>query len=78
MDWIFTEYVYGAQLPSYQMSATFDTGADGWADGDVGMSMKMTQSNVNDNFPMLVPSTWNCRVACLPGKSSPYRQQLVR
>ena len=64
MDWIFTEYVYGTQLPSTRY-ATFDT----WADGDVGMSMKMTQSNVNDNFPMLVPSTWNCRVACLPGKS---------
>jgi hypothetical protein len=33
------------------MSATFDTGAD----GVLVMSVKMTQSNVNDNFHMLVP-----------------------
>lgn len=51
MDWFFNEYVYGTQLPSYQMNATFDTGAD----GDVVMSVKMTQSNVNDSFRMLVP-----------------------
>jgi Peptidase family M1 domain len=51
MDWFFNEYVYGTQLPSYQMSATFDTGAD----GVVVMSMKVTQSNVNDSFRMLVP-----------------------
>ncbi len=51
MDWFFNEYVYGTQLPSYQMGATFDTGAD----GDVVMSVKMTQSNVNDRFRMLVP-----------------------
>jgi Peptidase family M1 domain len=51
MDWFFNEYVYGTQLPSYQMNATFDTGAD----GDVVMSIKMTQSNVNDSFRMLVP-----------------------
>ncbi|PYX51508.1 MAG: hypothetical protein DMG79_02935 [Acidobacteria bacterium] len=51
MDWFFNEYVYGTQLPSYQMNATFDTGAD----GDVVMSIKVTQSNVNDSFRMLVP-----------------------
>jgi hypothetical protein len=51
MDWFFNEYVYGTQLPSYQMNATFDTGAD----GDVVMSIKLTQSNVNDSFRMLVP-----------------------
>jgi hypothetical protein len=51
MDWFFNEYVYGTQLPSYQMSATFDTGAD----GNVVMNIKMTQSNVNDGFRMLVP-----------------------
>ena len=51
MDWFFNEYVYGTQLPSYQMNATFDTGAD----GDVVMSVKMTQSNVDDSFRMLVP-----------------------
>ncbi len=51
MNWFFNEYVYGTQLPSYQMNATFDTGAD----GDVVMSVKMTQSNVDDSFRMLVP-----------------------
>jgi hypothetical protein len=51
MDWFFNEYVYGTQLPSYQMDASFDTGAD----GDVVMNMKMTQSNVDDKFRMLVP-----------------------
>ncbi len=51
MDWFFNEYVYGTQLPTYQMNATFDTGAD----GDVVMSVKMTQSNVDDSFRMLVP-----------------------
>jgi hypothetical protein len=51
LDWFFNEYVYGTQLPTYQMSANFDTGAD----GDVVMSVKMTQSNVNDSFRMLVP-----------------------
>jgi hypothetical protein len=51
MDWFFNEYVYGTQLPAYQTSATFDTGAD----GDVVMNIKMTQSGVNDSFRMLVP-----------------------
>ena len=51
MDWFFNEYVYGTQLPSYQINATFDTGSD----GDVVMNVKMTQSNVNDSFRMLVP-----------------------
>jgi aminopeptidase N len=51
MDWFFNEYVYGTQLPSYQMNATFDTGAG----GDIVLSVKMTQSNVTDSFRMLVP-----------------------
>jgi aminopeptidase N len=51
MDWFFNEYVYGTQLPAYQMTASFDTGAD----GDVVMSVKLTQSNVDEKFHMLVP-----------------------
>jgi hypothetical protein len=51
MDWFFNEYVYGTQVPSYQISSSFDTDAD----GTVVMSIKMTQSNVNDSFRMLVP-----------------------
>jgi Peptidase family M1 domain len=51
MDWFFNEYVYGTQLPSYSLSSTFDTGAD----GDVLMTLKLTQSGVDDHFRMLVP-----------------------
>jgi Peptidase family M1 domain len=51
MDWFFNEYVYGTQLPSYQMSNTFEKNAD----GDVVMNVKMTQSNVDEKFRMLVP-----------------------
>ncbi|MFZ1008902.1 MAG: hypothetical protein WAN65_18830, partial [Candidatus Sulfotelmatobacter sp.] len=40
LDWFFDEYVYGTQLPSYQMNATFDKGSD----GDVVMNVKMVQS----------------------------------
>ena len=51
MDWFFNEYVYGTQLPTYGVSSAFDIGAD----GDVVMSLKMTQSGVDDHFRMLVP-----------------------
>jgi hypothetical protein len=51
MDWFFNEYVYGTQLPTYKSDASFDIGAD----GDVVMNMKVTQSNVDDKFRMLVP-----------------------
>ena len=51
IDWFFNEYVYGTQLPSYKLDASFDIGPD----GDVVMDLKTTQSNVNDSFLMLVP-----------------------
>jgi aminopeptidase N len=51
LDWFFDEYVYGTQLPSYQMNATFDKGSD----GDVVINVKMVQSNVDEKFRMLVP-----------------------
>jgi len=51
MDWFFNEYVYGTQLPSYKLESSFDLGAD----GDVVFNMKMTQSNVDEKFRMLVP-----------------------
>ena len=51
MDWFFNEYVYGTQLPTYKLDYSFDTGAD----GDVVLSLKVTQSNVNDDFRMPVP-----------------------
>jgi hypothetical protein len=51
MDWFFDEYVYGTALPSYKMDSSFDKDAN----GDVVMSFKLTQSNVDQNFRMLVP-----------------------
>lgn len=51
MDWFFNEYVYGTQLPTYGVSSAFDVGAD----GDVVMSLKVSQSGVDDHFRMLVP-----------------------
>jgi hypothetical protein len=51
MDWFFNQYVYGTQLPSYKLDTSFETGAD----GDVVFSFKVTQSNVKDDFRMLVP-----------------------
>jgi len=51
MDWFFNEYVFGTQLPSYGVSASFDIGPD----GDVVMNLRLTQSNVNDKFRMLIP-----------------------
>jgi len=51
MDWFFNEYVYGTQLPTYKLDYSFDTGAD----GDVVLNLKVTQSNVKDDFRMPVP-----------------------
>jgi hypothetical protein len=51
MDWFFDEYVYGTQLPSYKLDSSFDIGAD----GDVEMTLKVTESNVDEHFRMLVP-----------------------
>jgi hypothetical protein len=51
MDWFFDEYVYGTALPSYKLESSFEKGAD----GDVVFGFKVTQSDVNDKFRMLVP-----------------------
>jgi hypothetical protein len=51
MDWFFDEYVYGTQLPSYNMQSSIDNNAA----GDIEFSFKLTQSNVSENFRMLVP-----------------------
>ena len=51
MNWFFNEYVYGTALPSYKFESSFENGAD----GNVVFSFKIAQSNVNDNFRMLVP-----------------------
>ena len=51
MDWFFNEYVFGTQLPSYSISFSFEPSPD----GDFILNLKITQSNVNENFRMLVP-----------------------
>ena len=51
MDWFFDEYVYGTALPTYKLDSNFERNSD----GDVVLSMKITQSGVDDKFRMLVP-----------------------
>jgi hypothetical protein len=51
MNWFFNEYVYGMALPTYRLDYSFDKNAD----GDVIFDVKLSQSNVNENFRMLVP-----------------------
>jgi hypothetical protein len=51
MDWFFDEYVYGTALPTYKLDSSFDKNSD----GDVVFSMKLTQSDVDEHFRMLVP-----------------------
>jgi len=51
MDWFFNEYVYGTSLPSYKFNYSFDRDPA----GDVLFNLKVTQSNVDDKFRMLVP-----------------------
>lgn len=51
MDWFFDEYVYGTQLPSYNMQSSIDNDAA----GNMEFSFKLTQSSVSENFRMLVP-----------------------
>ncbi len=50
MDWFFDEYVYGTALPRYKLESNFEKGAD----GDVVFSFKVSQSEVDDKFRMLV------------------------
>lgn len=51
MDWFFDDYVYGTQIPSYQFTSSFDNDAE----NNIVLSIKLTQSNVDDHFRMLVP-----------------------
>jgi hypothetical protein len=51
MDWFFNEYVYGTQLPSYKLDYTFAPDST----GDQILDFKITQSNVDGKFKMLVP-----------------------
>jgi aminopeptidase N len=51
LDWFFNEYVYGTALPTYKIAYTFDKDAN----GDVVFGFKVTQSDVDDKFRMIVP-----------------------
>jgi hypothetical protein len=50
MDWFFDPYVYGTALPNYRLEHSFDNGPKG-----LMLNVKITQSNVDDRFGMLVP-----------------------
>jgi len=50
LDWFFNAYVYGTELPRYTISSEFSqTG------GKTFVHLKLSQSNVSENFHMLVP-----------------------
>jgi Peptidase family M1 domain len=51
LDWFFDEFVYGTELPHYSVSSDFSVGAD----GVTSAHLKITQSNVSNNFVMRVP-----------------------
>lgn len=51
MDWFFNEYVYGTALPHYELVHSFSNGPE----NRVLLKLKITQSNVTDDFVMLVP-----------------------
>jgi aminopeptidase N len=50
MNWFFNEYVYGTAFPSYKLDYSFEP-----MQGGTTMKFKVTQSNVDDNFRMLLP-----------------------
>jgi hypothetical protein len=50
LDWFFNAYVYGTALPHYDISSEFTKNGDADA-----VHLKLTQSNVTDDFHMLVP-----------------------
>ncbi len=50
LDWFFNEYVYGTELPHYEISSEFTV-----ADGETSVHFKLTQANVSKDFQMPVP-----------------------
>lgn len=51
MDWFFNDFVYGTDYPSYKLESSFSNDAN----GDLVLNVKITQSDVGQNFAMLVP-----------------------
>ena len=50
LDWFFDEYVYGTELPHYEITSEFTQ--DG---GETSVHFKVTQSHVSPEFMMRVP-----------------------
>jgi hypothetical protein len=50
LDWFFDEYVYGTELPHYTISSDFSV-----VNGVTSVHLKLAQSNVSQNFVMLIP-----------------------
>jgi aminopeptidase N len=51
MDWFFRQWVYGTEVPRYKFEYQTSAGAD----GKVKLHMSIAQSEVSDDFAMLVP-----------------------
>jgi hypothetical protein len=51
LDWFFDEFVYGTALPNYHMTTDLHTNEKG-----TEIHFKLTQSNVDESFEMLVPT----------------------
>jgi hypothetical protein len=51
LDWFFNEWVYGTKIPHYE----FQYQTEPAENGKVKLHMTLTQSEVDDNFEMLVP-----------------------
>ena len=51
LDWFFNEWVYGTHVPRYQFEYQLAPGEN----GQVKLHMTLTQSEVDENFAMLVP-----------------------
>ena len=51
LDWFFNEYVYGTEVPHYEVASAFTTEAD----GTTTAHLRVVQSGVSSNFVMLLP-----------------------
>lgn len=51
LDWFFKEWVYGTEIPRYSFEYELSPGAN----GKTKLHMKLTQSEVNEKFAMLIP-----------------------
>ncbi|HEY3929168.1 MAG TPA: M1 family aminopeptidase [Candidatus Koribacter sp.] len=51
LDWFFNEWVYGTAAPKYHFEYT----AAPWENGKAKLHMTITQSDVDENFGMLIP-----------------------